>query len=119
LGGGKTTFTRGLVRGAGSSDVVASPTFMLHKHYNAPNFGIEHFDFYRLSEPGQVADALRENVADGSSVAVIEWAGSVEHVLPKQRVKVVIVRTKSGENERKISITMPEKLEYLLEGLQK
>lgn len=33
LGGGKTTFTKGIVKGAGSSDVVASPTFTLKKIY--------------------------------------------------------------------------------------
>ena len=33
LGGGKTTFTRGLARGAGSSDVVSSPTFTISKVY--------------------------------------------------------------------------------------
>ena len=31
LGGGKTTFTRGLVRGGGSDDSVASPTFTISR----------------------------------------------------------------------------------------
>jgi len=33
IGGGKTTFVRGLARGAGSSDVVSSPTFTISKVY--------------------------------------------------------------------------------------
>jgi tRNA threonylcarbamoyladenosine biosynthesis protein TsaE len=33
LGGGKTTFTRGLADGAGSKDIVASPTFIVSKVY--------------------------------------------------------------------------------------
>lgn len=119
LGGGKTTFTRGLVRGAGSGDVVASPTFMLHKHYESPNFAIEHFDFYRLNEPGQVANALEENIADKSAVVLVEWGDSVKHVLPSRRARIVIDRTRTSEEDREISITCPKNLAYLLRGLEK
>lgn len=114
LGGGKTTFTRGLVQGAGSHDIVASPTFMVHKHYQAPTFTIEHFDFYRLNDPGQVADALAENVEDPSAVIVVEWADSVGHVLPDERVKVLIERTPTHEDERNITFTYPREFAYLL-----
>src|SRR3989344_4647612 len=61
LGGGKTTFVRGLVKGFGSQDVVTSPTFTLNKVYQGRDGQqIHHFDFYRLSEPGIVADQLAE-----------------------------------------------------------
>src|SRR4051812_47570196 len=88
LGGGKTTFTRGLVRGAGSSDKVASPTFTISKEYEAPNFTISHFDFYRLDQAGIVADELAEVVHDPEYVTVVEWGEVVHDVLPADRLTV-------------------------------
>lgn len=119
LGGGKTTLTRGIVAGTGSSDVVSSPTFMVHKLYKTDKFTIDHFDFYRLNEPGMVTEALAENVADPNSVIIVEWADSVGHVLPEERVKIRLERTPTHENEREATIEYPEKFAYLLEGLEK
>jgi len=65
LGGGKTTFVRGLVRGAGCHDRVSSPTFTLSRVYKSKDFEIHHFDFYRLQDPGLVANELAEVVGDG------------------------------------------------------
>src|SRR5436190_17523226 len=63
LGGGKTTFVRGLARGFGSNDRVASPTFTLNKIYkNSKGQEIHHFDFYRLHEPGILVDQLSESL---------------------------------------------------------
>lgn len=117
LGGGKTTFTRGLVRGTSSKDAVSSPTFMVHKPYKTPKFTVEHFDFYRLNDPGLVANALAENVADATSVIVIEWADTVGHVLPEERIRVKLSGTPRHENEREVEIIYPEKYSYLFEGL--
>lgn len=115
LGGGKTTFTRGLARGAGSSDVVASPTFTISKVYNAEHFQIHHFDFYRLGESGLAAYELQDLVDDPRVVIVVEWGGVVEHVLPTNRVSIAIERT--GEDGRTIRIGYTESLEYLTEGI--
>lgn len=115
LGGGKTTFTRGLVRGAGSSDKVGSPTFTLSREYTAPNFTIAHFDFYRLAEAGIVADELAEAVQDPQYVCVVEWGDIVHDVLPEKRITVRIEQ--KGENERQLHIAYPPELSYLVEGL--
>ena len=115
LGGGKTTLTRGLVRGAGSSDKVASPTFTLSREYAAPNFTIAHFDFYRLGEAGIVGDELAEIVGDPAYVTVVEWGDIVQDVLPHERLAIRIDLL--GEVERKLEFTYPEQFAYLLEGL--
>jgi tRNA threonylcarbamoyladenosine biosynthesis protein TsaE len=60
LGGGKTTFVRGLACGMGSTDHVASPTFTISREYVAGELALFHFDFYRLSDPGVVAIELAE-----------------------------------------------------------
>lgn len=116
LGGGKTTFTRGLVRGTGSSDRVASPTFTISREYNAPKFVIAHFDFYRLGEAGIVGDELAEVIGDPKYVTVVEWGEIVHDVLPPDRLTVRIRMT--DEATRELTFEYPEMLGYLLEGLR-
>jgi tRNA threonylcarbamoyladenosine biosynthesis protein TsaE len=116
LGGGKTTFTRGLVRGVGSTDKVGSPTFTLSREYKAPNFTVAHFDFYRLSEAGIVADELAEVVGDSEYVVVVEWGDIVHDVLPAHRLTIRLTQT--GDDSRAIRFEYPDELSYVMEDLQ-
>lgn len=103
LGGGKTTFVRGLVRGAGSQDHVVSPTFTLNRIYRAKNLSIYHYDFYRLDDAGILADQLAEAVNDDQSVVIVEWAGIVENVLPPDRLSIELQPTANDPDERQIT----------------
>jgi tRNA threonylcarbamoyladenosine biosynthesis protein TsaE len=108
LGGGKTTLTRGLVRGAGISDRVSSPTFTLSRIYQRSGLQIQHFDFYRLSDPGILADQLAESLSDDKTVVVIEWADIIKDVLPSQRFSIEFKPVASSSDERLITIKYPE-----------
>lgn len=112
LGGGKTTFVRGLAHGMGSADRVASPTFMLRKEYAAGKLTLYHFDFYRLQEAGSMADELTELMELPDAVIAVEWADVVAHVLPDARLRIMIVAT--GELERSVTIFCPPQLAYLV-----
>lgn len=114
LGGGKTTFVRGLVRGMGSSDTVASPTFTISKLYRAGNKEVHHFDFYRLQEAGIVADELAEVAGDPTAVTIVEWSDIVQHVLPKERLTINI--TQDPDGNRLLSLQADEAVSYLLEA---
>lgn len=116
LGGGKTTFTRGLVRGLGSADKVASPTFTISKVYDAGKIQVHHFDFYRLHEAGIIADELAEVAGDPHTVTLVEWADVVQHVLPEERLTIAIRQTPEGARE--LTFSSPESLAYILEALQ-
>jgi tRNA threonylcarbamoyladenosine biosynthesis protein TsaE len=116
LGGGKTTFTRGLVRGAGSTDHVSSPTFTVSKIYHAKKLQIHHFDLYRLQEAGIMAHEIVELQQDPENVLVLEWAGVANAVLPEQRL-IVSFETVS-ETEREITFTCPAELSYLVKDIQ-
>ena len=107
LGGGKTTFVRGLAKGAGSPDRVSSPTFTLSRIYKTQNFEINHFDFYRLSDPGILKDQLAETV-QAKSVAVVEWADIVKDVLPKELITIEFKPTANSPDERRIVFTYSE-----------
>lgn len=108
LGGGKTTFVRGLARGAGSKHTVTSPTFTLSKVYKAGKMDIHHFDFYRLHEPGVLADQLRESLDDPTITTVIEWSEVVADVLPKNRLTIKIEPVAIGPEHRDIAVMYPE-----------
>lgn len=112
LGGGKTTFVRGLARGRGSADAVSSPSFTLRNEYRAGQLTLYHFDFYRLAEPGIVQRELEEVLADPQAVTVIEWADIVEAVLPAERLTIRIQTT--GENTRHLIMTAAEAAHHLL-----
>jgi tRNA threonylcarbamoyladenosine biosynthesis protein TsaE len=115
LGGGKTTFVHGLARGIGSDDKVSSPTFTISKIYKADKLELHHFDFYRLSSAGLAAYELHDVINDPGIVVVVEWSGVVEHVLPEDRLSIVIAKT--GEEARQLSINYPDTLSYLIEDL--
>lgn len=113
LGGGKTAFVRGLARGMGSTDHVASPTFTISREYKAPSkhLTLYHFDFYRLAEPGIMANELAEIIDDPHAVVAVEWGDIVEGVLPDKKVVVQIKRT--GEDSREFTFHYPDVLNYL------
>jgi tRNA threonylcarbamoyladenosine biosynthesis protein TsaE len=74
LGAGKTTFTQGVARTLGVTDVVTSPTFTLVRDYpTSAGFHLLHADVYRLEHLQEVVDlALPEQLEDGAC-ALIEW----------------------------------------------
>lgn len=124
LGGGKTTLVRGLAKGVGSTDTVASPSFTIQKVYKTERLAksvkgviaIQHFDFYRLgAHPEQMAHELEEAMLNKANVVVLEWARAVEQMLPQVRVRVSIGRV--DETTRNILITCPIQLFYLVEGI--
>jgi tRNA threonylcarbamoyladenosine biosynthesis protein TsaE len=112
LGGGKTTFVRGLASGAGSPDRVSSPSFTLTNIYQAPPLTLHHFDFYRLPEPGLLREELAEVITDPHNVVIIEWANIVEDVLPSNHLTISITAT--GETSREYKLACPQDLAYLL-----
>ncbi len=108
LGGGKTTFVKGLARGAGSKAKVASPTFTLSRVYQAPEFTINHFDFYRLNDAGVMADQLAESISSSQTVTVVEWADIAANVLPEGRISIELKPASGNSEERRITFSYPE-----------
>lgn len=111
LGGGKTTFVRGLAAGLGSTDAVASPSFTLSREYKADDKTLYHFDFYRLQDAGLVGNELAEVVDDPQAVVAVEWADIVEDILPAQHLTIHI--TNVGDTKRQFKFSCPESLAYL------
>ena len=118
LGGGKTTFTRGLASGLGSQAKVGSPTFTLSKLYKADHLEIHHFDFYRLSDPGIVSDQLEESLQNGRVVTVIEWSDIVKGVLPDDRLVIEFKPMPDNPDERQLLVHYTEKHRGMIAKLE-
>lgn len=113
LGGGKTTLVRGIAAGAGSRDKISSPTFTLSKEYNASNFKIIHYDFYRLQDSGLMQYELAEALSDRNAVLVVEWANIIKDVLPEDRLIIRI--SAKDESVRQLDFEATEHNRYLVE----
>ncbi len=103
VGAGKTTFTKGIAKGLGVTDDVQSPSFTISRVYEGrDNIQLAHYDFYRLSDPGIMANELLESVNDPKTVTVIEWADVVEGVLPTNHYTIRL--TSPADDVRSIDI---------------
>ena len=112
VGAGKTTLTKGIALGMGVDEDVQSPTFTLSRIYETSRLSLHHYDFYRLQEPGVMSYELAESLADPKAVTVVEWAETVEEVLPKDRIVITLKYTPDGE-ARIVSCDAPNSREYL------
>ena len=113
LGGGKTTFTKGIGQGLGITKVINSPTFTILKQYQG-RLNLSHFDAYRLE--GQDDDLGFEEIFDSDDVCVVEWANFIEDILPVDRLTIEI--KKIDENIREFVFkTNSEKYAQVVEAL--
>lgn len=104
VGAGKTTFVRGLARGMGISEAIASPSFTISRMYDGRRrMMLAHYDFYRLQEPGILALELNEAINNRDTVVVVEWARTVQHILPTDRIVLHILSP--TENARSVEIS--------------
>ena len=98
LGAGKTTFTKGLAKGLGVSEVIKSPTFTIIREYQDGRLPLYHMDAYRLENGGAEDLGLDEYFA-GDGVSVVEWAQFAEDELPDEFLAITFRRT-DDENSR-------------------
>ena len=115
LGGGKTTLVRGIAKGAGSEDKVASPSFTISRVYETPKLKIYHYDFYRLNEAGLSTHEVKDILNDPSAVLVVEWGDIIRQVLPDDRLSIEIKT--HIDDSRELIFNYPADLAYLVEKL--
>lgn len=118
IGAGKTTFTKGIASGMDIEETVQSPTFTISRVYDAPNgLRLSHYDFYRLSDAGIMADELHESASDDTSVVIIEWGDIVRSILPEDYLAIMFSAT--GDDVRELDISAHgKKSTALLEALE-
>ena len=107
LGDGKTTFTKGILKGFDYQELVKSPTYNLVEIHETKNYKVFHFDLYRISKPIELEEiGIDEYLKESGSVSIFEWPKNGESVLPSPDFHVQIsYKDTDQNNERKLSIS--------------
>ena len=86
LGSGKTIFTKGFAQALGIEENITSPTFNIIKEYTTGEMPLYHMDVYRLD--GNTEGVGIEEYFTKGGVVIIEWADTIEDILPKERLDI-------------------------------
>jgi len=98
LGAGKTTLTRGILRGMGYTGVVKSPTYNLVEIYKIAGLRCYHFDFYRFNHPEEWEEAGFREYFNRESVCLIEWPEKAGKYLPVADLQITLHTVEFGRN---------------------
>lgn len=98
LGAGKTTFSRGFLRGMGHQGRVRSPTYTLLEPYQTDSLPVAHLDLYRLGDPEELEFLGIRELMDEGHILLIEWPERGAGHLPV--ADLLLVLETDGEGRR-------------------
>jgi tRNA threonylcarbamoyladenosine biosynthesis protein TsaE len=100
LGTGKTTLARALLRAAGVTGRIKSPSYTLLESYNVSSLYFYHFDFYRFSDAHEWRDAGFAELLDEHAIVLIEWPEQAGTRLPPPDLDIQLAYAGAGRSAR-------------------
>jgi tRNA threonylcarbamoyladenosine biosynthesis protein TsaE len=116
LGAGKTTFTRGFLRGLGYAGRVPSPTYTLVEPYEVAGRQVWHLDLYRLGDGAELEYLGLDEMGGAGSVLLIEWPERGAGYLPSEDLSLVLKVISNGRSLSMSARTPPG--EVLMEAFK-
>jgi len=122
LGTGKTTLSRGFLRGLGYRGRVKSPTYTLLEPYDINSVDeqtvrlVYHFDLYRLADPEELAYIGAEDCFAAQAVSLVEWPQQGEGMLPPADIEILLEYKNSSRQVQLLAAT--DKGRDILQSLQ-
>lgn len=105
VGAGKTTLVQGIGEGLQADDDIQSPSFTISREYKCRDgLRLAHYDFYRLQDAGVMSYELAESLQDKMVITIVEWASTIDAVLPDTAIRVTIAMSPNDES-RIVDIT--------------
>jgi tRNA threonylcarbamoyladenosine biosynthesis protein TsaE len=96
LGVGKTTISRGILRGFGYEGVVVSPTYTLLELYELASHRVAHLDLYRITTAKDLEGIGFRDYLDGQTICLIEWPENGVGILPAPTLRIILEYAESG-----------------------
>jgi len=96
LGAGKTTLTRGVMRGYGYKGAVKSPTYTIVEPYEFRMCSVYHFDLYRLNDSEEISYLGVEDYFAAQNICLIEWADRGEKLIPHGDIVLSLTNQGTG-----------------------
>lgn len=90
LGAGKSTLARALLRAAGVTGPVPSPTYTLVEPYSVEDLQLLHLDLYRLSDPDELALLGLDAMRGPRTISLVEWSSRLPDALGPPTLAVTL-----------------------------
>lgn len=107
LGAGKTSAARALIRTLAGDETleVPSPSFTLVQPYELSGLTMLHADFYRVSEPDEIAE-LGLSPLPPDALVLIEWPERAPYLLPDDRIDIAFSHPSNLDaGQRHVTVT--------------
>jgi|TARA_B100001029_G_scaffold23595_2_gene16229 tRNA threonylcarbamoyladenosine biosynthesis protein TsaE len=102
LGAGKTTFTKGLMKGLGYEELVKSPTYNLVEIHETESLKVFHFDLYRINNPHELEEiGIGEYLDEKNSICIFEWPENAQSLLPQPDYTIEIEHSDDTQLDRR------------------
>jgi tRNA threonylcarbamoyladenosine biosynthesis protein TsaE len=96
LGAGKTTVARGLLRAAGATGTIRSPTYTLLEPYDLSGRALVHLDLYRLNDERELEPLGLRDYPPERCWWLIEWPERAASRLPSADLSVTLAHDSAG-----------------------